>query len=129
MTRAPLLLIPLIALSACSTPRERCISSANRPLGTLDSLIRTTRGNVDRGFAYVSVQDVRVIQTFCEGTNDDGSTFTFPCEETETFNRREPVSINIEEERIKLAQLETRRNQAAGDAAEMAQQCVALYPE
>lgn len=124
-----LILLPLVALAACATPRERCISTANSQLRTLDRLINVTRGNVQRGFALAEVQDVRVLRTTCEGTNADGSTFRFPCEETETFTRREPVTINIAEERVKLAQLEERRAQARRDAAAQAQQCIALYPE
>lgn len=129
MLRTPLLLCSLIALSACATPRERCISSANRPVATLDRLISSTQGNIQRGFGLVEVQDVRVLRTTCEGTNEDGSTFRFPCEETETFTRREPVSINIAEERVKLEQLQTRRAQAVRDAQGQVQQCIAVHPE
>ena len=129
MNRTTLLLIPLIALTACSTPRERCISSANRQVATLDNLINTTRGNIERGFALVEVQDVRVLRSTCEGTNADGSTFRFPCEETETFIRREPVTIDIAQERTKLRQLEQRRVDAARTAQSTVQQCVAVHPE
>ena len=124
-----LLLLPLLALAACSTPREQCISGANRPVATLDQLIAETQGNVDRGFALVEVQDVRVLRKTCEGTNDDGSTFRFPCEETETFTRREPVSINVAEERIKLSQLQDRRANAVRTAQAQVQQCIAVHPE
>jgi len=75
------------------------------------------------------VQDVRVLRTTCQGTNEDGSTFRFPCEETETFTRREPVSINIVEERVKLAQLQDQRDSAARDVAARTQQCIAIHPE
>ena len=119
MTRSSLLLIPLIALAACSTPRERCIAGANRPVATLDRLITTTRGNIERGFALST----------CEGTNADGSTFRFPCEETETFTRNEPVAINVAEERTKLNQLLERRADAVRNAQATAQQCVAVHPE
>ena len=129
MTRSTLLFIPLVALAACSTPREQCISSANRSVATLDRLITVTRGNIQRGYAVAEVQDVRVLRASCEGTNADGSTFRFPCEETETFTRREPVTINIAEERTKLAQLETRREQQARDAQARIQECVAIHPE
>ncbi len=129
MTRTTLILLPLIALTACSTPRERCISGANSELGTLTRLISTTQGNIDRGYALVEVQDVRVLRSTCEGTNADGSTFRFPCEETETFTRNEPVSIDIAEERTKLSQLQSRRAQAQREAQARVQQCVAVHPE
>ncbi len=122
-------LLALITVAACSTPREQCISGANRPITTLDRLIAETQGNVDRGFGLVDVQDVRVLRKTCEGTNEDGSTFRFPCEETETFTRREPVSINIAEERIKLRQLQDRRAAALQTAQAQVQQCIAIHPE
>lgn len=118
-----------MVLAACSTPREQCISGANRPIATLDRLIATTQGNVNRGFALAEVQDVRVLRSTCEGTNSDGSTFRFRCEETETFTRRVPVTINIAEERIKLSQLQERRAQSARAAQAQVQQCIAVHPE
>ena len=124
-----LILLPLLAIAACSTPREQCISNANGQLRTLDRLIDVASGNVQRGFALAEVQDVRVLRTTCQGTNEDGSTFRFPCEETETFTRREPVSINIVEERVKLVQLQDQRDSAARDAAARTQQCIAIHPE
>ena len=124
-----LILMPLLAIAACSTPREQCISNANGQLRTLDRLIDVASGNVQRGFALAEVQDVRVLRTTCQGTNEDGSTFRFPCEETETFTRREPVSINIVEERVKLAQLQDQRDSAARDVAARTQQCIAIHPE
>ena len=129
MTRLPLILIPILALTACASPRERCLSAANRPVATLDGLIRQTEGNIQRGFALVEVQDVRVLRTTCDGTNADGSTFTFSCEETETFTRQEPVAINIAEERVKLAQLRDRRAAALREAQARSQQCLSLPDE
>lgn len=129
MMKKTLILLPLLAIAACSTPREQCISNANGQLRTLDRLIDVASGNVQRGFALAEVQDVRVLRTTCQGTNQDGSTFRFPCEEIETFTRREPVSINIVEERVKLAQLQDQRDSAARDVAARTQQCIAIHPE
>lgn len=124
-----LILLPLIALTACSTPRERCISTANSQLRTLDRLVNETRGNVQRGFALRDVQDVRVVQTTCRGESDEGVEFEFDCEETQTRTRREPVTIDLAEEARKLQQLEKRRAQAARNATEQTRQCIALHPE
>lgn len=129
MMRTPFILIPLMAIAACSSPREQCISGANRPVATLDRLIATTQGNIDRGFGLAEVQDVRVLRSTCEGTNEDGSTFRFPCEETETFTRQVPVTLNIAEERLKLAQLQESRAEAQRTAEARIQQCVAIHPE
>lgn len=124
-----LILLPLLAIAACSSPREQCISGANRPIGTLDRLINETRGNVQRGFAVNEVQDTRVVQSICEGRNADGSEFRFECEETQTRTRQQPVTINITEERTKLAQLEERRAISVRAAQAQIQQCLAVHPE
>ncbi|WP_375279943.1 hypothetical protein [Pseudooctadecabacter sp.] len=129
MIRTTLPLLALATVAACATPREQCIRDANRGLAPLDRLIATTQGNINRGFGLAEVQDVRVLRTTCEGTNEDGSTFRFPCEETETFTRQEPVSINIAEERTKLAQLQQRRAEQGQAAQQRIQQCVAIHPE
>jgi hypothetical protein len=123
------LILPLLALAACATPRESCISSAQRELRTVDSLIAQTQGNINRGYAVAEVQDVRTRRTRCTGTNADGSTFTFPCEETDTVRRQVPVAINIAEERAKLASLQQQRERLAPATQAAIQQCVALHPE
>ncbi|MFQ3184761.1 MAG: hypothetical protein ACI9RO_001080 [Alteromonas macleodii] len=129
MTHSSFLLLPLLALAACSTPLEQCISISHRPVAQLDHLISTVRGNISRGYALAEVQDIRVLQASCNGINEDGSTFRFPCEETETTTRQEPVAINVGEEKIKLTQLENRREQFVRDAQSNIQQCVAIHPE
>lgn len=129
MTRSSLFLLPLVALAACSTPREQCINGANRQVATLDRLIAVTQGNIDRGFGVFETEDVRVVRRTCEDTREDGSTFRYRCDRTETFTRREPVTLNIAEERVKLAQLQDRRALAATQAQAGVRQCIATHPE
>lgn len=126
--RRALILLPLL-LAACATPREQCINDVTRELRVLNGLVTETQQNISRGYALEEVQEVRVIRTTCTGNNDDGSTFTFPCEETQTFNRDVPVAIDLNAERAKLNSLLERQTQLerATDAA--IQQCVATYPE
>jgi hypothetical protein len=124
-----LLVLPLVALVACATPREACIRDAQRQVTLLNQQIATTQGNIDRGYALAEVQDIRTITTTCTGTNEDGSTFTFPCQETRTITRQEPVAINVAEERAKLADLIERRDAAAEATNARIQQCIAMHPE
>ncbi|KPP84114.1 MAG: hypothetical protein HLUCCA08_01240 [Rhodobacteraceae bacterium HLUCCA08] len=128
--RKPFLVLPLLALlAACGTPRERCVGAANSELRTLDRLIAVTRGNLERGYALQEVQDVRVIRTTCTGTNEDDTTFTFPCDETQTYTRDVPVAIDLNAERAKLQSLQDRRVREADLAATRIEQCIAAYPE
>lgn len=100
MLRPSLILLPLAVVAACASPLERCLSDANRQLNTLDRLIAVTQGNINRGFAIFETEDVRVVRRTCTDERDDGTEFQFRCDRTETFTRREPVSINVAEERI-----------------------------
>lgn len=122
-------ILPLLALAACATPREACINDAQRQVTLLDTQIATAQGNISRGYALATVQDVRTVRSSCTGTNQDGSTFTFPCDETRTFERQEPVAINVAEERAKLLDLTQRRETAARDTQARIQQCIAIHPE
>lgn len=129
MKRPALILLPLVALAACSTPREQCINGANRQVATLDRLIAVTQGNIDRGFGIFETEDVRVLRRTCEDEREDGTVFRYRCDQTETFTRREPVALNIADERVKLAQLQDRRAQTAAQAQARIQQCIAVHPE
>ena len=129
MMKKSLLLLPLLALTACATPREQCISDVTRNVATLDRLIAVTRGNLDRGFAIDKVQDVRVIRQTCTRRASDGTRYRVRCDRTATFNRNVPRTINLDEERIKLRQLEQRRQSAGRDVQQGINQCIAIHPE
>ncbi|WP_412509363.1 hypothetical protein [Roseovarius sp. SYSU LYC5161] len=124
-----LYLLPLVVLAACATPREACINEAQSKLRLLNAQIATAQGNIDRGYALAEVQDLRTVTRTCTGTNEDGSTFTFPCQKTRTYTREEPVAINVAEERAKLADLRQRRDAAAEAAEARIRQCIARHPE
>lgn len=127
--RKSLILLSLLALSACATPRESCISSATGQLRVVDRLIASTQGNINRGYAIAEVQDVRTQRTRCTGTNEDGTTFTFPCEQTETFDRQVPVAIDVNAERAKLDSLIAQRATLDRQSQAAIQTCIATYPE
>lgn len=128
MLRPSLILLPLAVLAACASPLERCLSDANRQLNTLDRLIAVTQGNINRGYGIFETEDVRVVRRICRDEHDDGTEFRYRCDRTETFTRREPVAINVGEERVKLRQLRERREIATRQAQAGAQQCIAAYP-
>ena len=127
--RPALVILPLVVLAACATPREQCISDATRDTRVLGSLITETEGNLARGYALETRQDVRTVRGTCTGRNDDGSTFLFSCEETETFNTTVPVAIDLNAERAKLQSLEQRFAQAQTLSTQAVAQCRVLHPE
>lgn len=126
--RAALFIVPLL-LTACATPREACLDEVNREVRVLDKLIEQTQGNLSRGFAVEERQELRTRRTFCTGKNEDGSTFRFRCEETDTVTRTIPVAIDLNAERAKLASLEQRQRQNISNAEAGIAQCIARYPE
>lgn len=129
LSRLVLALGAALTLTACATPQERCIGEATRELRTLNRLADETRANVARGFAYRTETEVRTVRTTCTGRNEDETTFTFPCEEVETFDRRVPVAIDIAAEEAKLASLEARIREREAALAGRVEACRTAYPE
>jgi hypothetical protein len=127
--RPALIMLPLAALAACATPREQCIDAAMRDSRVLSALITETEGNLARGYALRTEQEIRTLSRTCQGRTDEGSTFRFPCDETVTVDRTVPVAIDLNAERAKLVSLRERltTEQAAANAA--VSQCIAIHPE
>lgn len=119
----------LLGLTACSTPQDRCIGSANRDLRVINGLITETRGNIARGFAIREVQEVITVRKTCKGETSQGVEFTFDCPQQETITNREPVAIDLNAEKAKLASLEERQLQLQSNQASVIAQCRAQFPE
>ncbi len=118
-----------LLLAACATPREACIAQARGSLRVLQELAAESRANLARGYALETRTDIRVVRGTCTGTNEDGSTFTFPCEETQTRDRRVPVPIDLTAEAAKLRSLDLRIAQEEALAADRIRTCIATHPE
>ena len=127
--RPTLILLPLVALAACATPREQCINDATRDTRVLSALVAETEANIARGYALTTTQEVRTIRTTCQGRNEDGSTFLFPCEEVQTIDRTVPVAIDLNAEEAKLTSLRTRLATERAAANATVSQCIATFPE
>lgn len=121
--------LPLVALAACETPREACINDVARELRTINSLIAQTRGNLDRGFGLETRQETREVRTTCRGRTETGEEVRVRCEETRTRNVRVPVTLDLDQERVKLRQLESRLANLQRQTQQSIAQCQALYPE
>jgi hypothetical protein len=126
---APLALLAALALAACETPRESCLSSATRDLSVVESLIRQTQGNISRGYAIERDQEVTVDRDFCRVEREDGSIRLRPCDRTRVENIRRPVAIDLRSEQAKLDSLLERRAALASATAARQQACLATYPQ
>ena len=127
--RPALVLLPVIALAACATPREQCIADATRDTRVLSSLINETRANLSRGYALEERQDVRTVTRSCRAENKDGTAFLFPCNQTETFTTSVPVAIDLNAEQSKLASLEERFVLTQASSNQAVAQCIQIHPE
>ena len=126
--RPAFLMLPLVALAACATPREQCINEVTRDTRVLNALVNQTRGNISRGYALEQRQEVRTVRGTCRGRNEDGSRFLFSCEETKTINTSVPVAIDLNAEQAKLASLQERLAQSQPAANQAVAQCNAVHP-
>lgn len=120
--------LPLL-LTACATPQEQCISNANRELSIINNLVEQTRGNISRGFAIGTEEDVIVRRGLCNGETEDGIAIKIACDRTITRERRVPIAIDLNAEKAKLASLEERQLQLRENLANQVAQCRARFPE
>ncbi len=127
--RPALVILPLVALAACATPRESCINNVTRESRVLESLISETRGNLSRGYALEEEQRVRTLRRTCEGQTESGEEFSYRCDRTRTIETTRPVAIDLDAERAKLASLEQRQAQNRENVDQAIAQCIAAYPE
>ncbi|MFN3662018.1 hypothetical protein [Yoonia sp.] len=129
MRRPALIILPLLALAACATPREQCINQATRDLRVLTNLVTETQGNLARGYALAEDQQVRTVRRTCRGRNSDGTTFRYRCDETETFTTTRPVAIDLNAEQAKMNSLLERQRQQRAASDQTVAQCIAIHPE
>lgn len=124
-----LALLSAVALAACQTPREACISQASRELRTVESLIAETRGNLDRGYALETRQEVNVVRDTCTVEMSDGTEARIPCDRTDVDDVSRPVAIDLSAERAKLESLLEQRGRLLAQRDAQLQYCVQAFPE
>jgi hypothetical protein len=124
-----LFLLPLLALAACLSPRDACISQARGDLNVLNRLIAETEANIRRGYGLAERQEIITRQDICVIENADGSESRFICDKQEIITVEEPVALDIRAEQAKLASL---REQAAAQeerAQATIRACIQAYPD
>lgn len=124
-----LILLPLIGLTACVSPRDACISQASRNLTVVNQLITQTERNLARGFGVDQRQEVRSVPRICYRERSDGTVHSEICDETYVRNVSVPVALDLDEERRKLRQLQEQRTRLERSTQAAIQQCMATYPE
>jgi len=128
--RSSLVLLPLLALAACATPREACIGSAQREMRVVNALVAETQGNIARGYAIEERQEIRTVRGSCPVFGPDGGQIgTTPCEQPETVTVKVPVAIDLNAEQAKLRSLLQRQAQMESQTQARIQQCIATNPE
>ena len=127
--RPVLYLVPLLALTACATPREACINQALRDKRIVDALVVETQQNIARGYALQERQDTRTIRDRCTGRTPDGEEFRYRCDRVDTFTTSVPVAINLDDERAKLESLLERQARNRTESDQAIAQCIAVHPE
>ncbi len=127
--RPAIVLVSLLALAACATPREACISSVSRDLRVVNNLIAETQANLARGYALETRQDVVNTTRTCRTKQPDGSILRYECPDVEIQDRRVPVAIDLNAEQAKLRSLQQRQREMQAQVNTAVQQCIAANPE
>ena len=115
----------LALLAACATPQEQCINTASNEVRTITSAISTAKGNIARGYAIHSSTESYEVPTVCY----DAAKKPYRCYEYDTRTIKTPVSINVAEERRKLANLQKRLPAATRKMNAGVKSCRAQFPE
>jgi len=127
--RQALLLFPLLALTACQSPREACISDATRDLNVVNRLIAETEANLTRGYGVAQRQDIVTRPDICTIENADGTQSTFRCDKQDVVTTEVPVALDLNAERDTLRSLVQQQSALQQRAQASVQFCVASYPD
>jgi hypothetical protein len=118
-------MLALLALSACATPLERCISNASADARALEVEIAERSLAVARGYRLEQRREPRFVNVPCVSGNPAMPAI---CTEVieEPITRRVPINPVIEAERITALEGILAREQAR--AAQAIQTCEASFP-
>lgn len=118
-----------LTLTACATPRERCLAQVTQNLRINESLIRQTEANLARGFGVDRRQQVREVDRICRGVTESGEEVRTRCEDVIVRDVNVPVALDLRAEQAKLESLRAQNAELRAQAATAQDRCVALYPE
>jgi len=132
-TRLAPTLTLVLSLAACGTPQERCIAGVTRDLRIVDGLIGQSQQNLQRGYAMEDIVQTDTRWAQCSAAV--AATATTPaqpaqmCLEDYSYTVAQPKSINLADEREKLAEMQKKRRALAKDADRAIAQCRLEHPK
>lgn len=118
----------LLALAACATPQQRCLSNVSKDQRVIEGLIAETERNISRGYAVEKTQTVSTSLEICGGFGGSNNELVF-CQVATPTTREKPVAIDVKVETAKLASLRKKHAELAQSSAAARAQCLQLYPE
>ncbi|WP_134680713.1 hypothetical protein [Paracoccus ravus] len=126
-------LLPALALAACGTPQERCISRNTSEYRAVSSLLAEVEGNLARGYAWAEREVTHTIWTDCRYVvyDRDGDRYISyrPCLRDVTDTERYRVPIDPAAEERKRDNLAERKRALTASARQAVDACKAAYPE
>jgi len=119
-------ILPALALlAACATPQEQCINTASNEVRAIRSAINTAQGNIARGYAIHRHTESYQVPDVCYDNNKK----PYRCFDIEYRTIETPVSINVAEERRKLANLKKHLPTATRKMNAGVASCRVQFPE
>ena len=125
MKRNLMMLVGVGFLAACATPQEKCVSGAKRDYNMLQTRVNKVQTDIARGYAVHKTREPFTVMGTCK--NSEGKYYS--CPRTDYRVVEKPVSLDISQERIKLADLEERASVAYDRMMAQVSQCRSIYPE
>ncbi|MDS9468529.1 hypothetical protein RGQ15_13235 [Paracoccus sp. MBLB3053] len=126
-------LLPLLLLTACGTPQERCISRNTSEYRAVSRLLAEVEGNLARGYAWEERQVIRTEWDDCPvvAYDRDGNRRIFyrSCLRNVSDVERYRVPIDPVVETRKRDNLAERKKALSSYAARAVDACKAAYPE
>ena len=121
----------LLILAACGTPQQNCINGATRDMRVVDRLIAESERNLERGYAYETVERTRTVWRPCGYRGKPGTPEMEPqmCLDDVDYTEQRAVAIDLNAESAKLASLKAKRAAQAKAASPAIKACKAQYPE
>lgn len=127
--RIALVTLPLLALAACATPREACISQGTRDLRSLDRQIEAADLALSRGYVIETRERFGWVEETCRGTDESGERYTYECREPGWVETEVRVPINRPAEEARRNVLQSQRDALLRQAQPVIAACTAAHPE